>query len=74
MTAYPIPPPRLIDALEKALDDQISKLFENLILNLIAPTYTQDKSTPIQRFEAGFKIALQAYEQASAVIAKEESK
>ena len=66
--------PNLTSSLDKALDTQISKLFENLILNLIAPTYSQDKSTPIQRFEAGFKIALQAYEQASAVIAKEESK
>jgi hypothetical protein len=65
--------PNLTSSLNKALDDQISKLFENLILNMIAPTYSQDKSTPIQRFEAGFKIALQAYEQASAVIEKEQS-
>jgi|HubBroStandDraft_4_1064222.scaffolds.fasta_scaffold00027_57 hypothetical protein len=66
--------PNLTSSLDKALDDQISKLFENLVSNLIAPTYSQDKSTPIQRFEAGFKIALQAYEQATQVIEKEQPK
>jgi hypothetical protein len=63
-------PPPLQHALNKALGQAIQNLFNNLISNLANPTYSSDKTTPIQRFEAGFKLALEAYEQASAVIAK----
>lgn len=58
------------DSLNKAFDDAISKLFENLLLNLTSPVFTSDKSTPIERFERGFNLALQAYDQALAVIEK----
>jgi hypothetical protein len=64
-------PPNLKDSLDKALDAAIANLFNNLILNLISPTFSADKSTPISRFEHGFKIALDAYDQALAVIQKE---
>jgi hypothetical protein len=66
-------PPALQHALNKALDQAIQNLFNNLIANLASPVFSPDKSTPISRFEAGFKLALQAYEQAAVVIAKEES-
>ena len=61
-------PPPLTYSLNKALDAAIQNLFNNLISNLVNPTYSQDKSTPISRFEVGLKLVLQAYEQASAVI------
>ena len=67
-------PSDLQHALNKALDQAIQNLFNNFIMNLANPTYSPDKSIPISRFEVGLKLALQAYEQASAVIAKEESK
>ena len=63
--------PNLKDSLNKGLDAAIQNLFNNLIANLAAPTYSQDKSTPISRFEVGLKLVLRAYEQASAVIEKE---
>ena len=59
---------KLTDSLNKALDAAIQNLFNNLISNLVNPTYSQDKSTPISRFEVGLKLVLQAYEQASKVI------
>jgi hypothetical protein len=61
-------------ALDKSLDDHLSKLFETLIQSLANPLFTQDKSTPIDRFERGFKLALDAYEQATAVINKAQPK
>ena len=48
-------PPPLTYSLNKALDAAIQNLFNNLIANLAAPTYSQDKSTPIARFERGLQ-------------------
>lgn len=62
--------PNLTDSLDKALDQQIQNLFNNLVVNLISPTFAQDKSTPIERFERGFRVALDAYDQAKAVLEK----
>ena len=67
-------PPPLTASLDKARDEAISRLFETLITNLMAPVYSQDKSTPIERFERGFKLVLEAYDQALGVIQKEVSK
>jgi len=63
--------PNLTDSLDQALNQAIQNLFNNLIANLASPVFSPDKSTPISRFEAGFKLALQAYEQASAVVEKQ---
>jgi hypothetical protein len=60
--------PPLIESLNRALDATIQNLFNNLISNIVAPTFSHDKSTPISRFEHGFKIALDAYDQALHVI------
>ena len=66
--------PNLKDSLNRALDQAIQNQFNNLISNLVNPTYSQDKSTPISRFEVGLKLVLQAYEQAQAVITKDTTK
>jgi hypothetical protein len=66
--------PPLKDSLDQALTAAIQNLFNNLITNLVSPTFSQDKSTPIERFERGFKVALQAYDQALQVIEKEQAK
>jgi hypothetical protein len=62
--------PDLKHALDKALQASIENLFNNLIANLIAPVFTNRDDTPIIRFERGFRVALDAYDQASKVIEK----
>ena len=62
-------PEQLQHALDKALTATIENLFNNLISNIVAPIYDAH-STPIQRFERGFKVALDAYREASAVLEK----
>ena len=66
--------PNLKDSLDKSLDNAIQNLFNNFISNLVAPTFSQDKSTPIERFERGFRLALDAYDQALAVVEKMEDR
>ena len=63
--------PNLQDSLSKSLDAAIQNLFNNLISNLISPTYSQPNDPPIAKFERGFKVALEAYDQALAVIQKQ---
>ncbi len=61
---------KLTDSLDKAFDQVIQNQFNNLVANLIAPTFSSDKSTPISRFEHILKTALDAYDQALTVIEK----
>jgi hypothetical protein len=66
--------PNLQSSLDQALNQAIQNLFNNLISNIVAPTFSQDKATPIERFERGLKIALDAYDLALAVIEKDTPK
>ena len=68
-------PPPLTESLNKALDQAIQNQFNNLIANMIAPTYNANKNdTPISRFEHILKIILEAYGQALAVVEKDQPK
>jgi len=64
----------LKDSLDKALDQVIQNQFNNLVAQLVSPTFSQDKSTPISRFEHILKIVLDAYDQALAVVEKMEDR
>ena len=53
-------------AIDKAFDDEVSKLFATLVTNLI----TQSESLATKEFSTGFIVTLRAYQLANATAEK----